>query len=59
MCGLWDGPVGEVVARADANVEVVGADVGGEEGEEMSFCRAAPGPGVDNVEDPVVVDLED
>lgn len=56
---MRDGPVGEVVARADADVEVVGADIGDEEGEEVGFCGAAPGPGVDDIEDPVVVDLED
>ena len=48
----------EVVARADADVEVVGPHVGAEEGQEVGGCGAAPGVGVDEAEDPEVVDGE-
>lgn len=49
---------GEVVAGADADVEVVAADVGEEEGEEVGGYAAAPGEGGDDAEDPDVVDEE-
>ncbi len=60
-----DGDVGgqgearEVVAGADADVEVGWGDVGAEEGEEGAGCRAAPGVGGDDAEDPPVVDGEE
>lgn len=46
----------EVVACADADVEVVKAHVGAEEGQEVGGGGTAPGVGVDEAEDPEVVD---
>ena len=48
----------EVVACANADVEMVGAHVGTEKWQEVGGGRTAPGVGVDEAEDPKVVDSE-
>lgn len=48
----------KVVARANADVEVVFADIGAKEWQEVGRGRTAPGVGVDEAEDPEIVDGE-
>ena len=56
--GCGDAGRVEVVARADADVEVVAPHVGAEERQEVGGGRTAPGVRVDEVEDSEVVDGE-